>query len=153
MRFIEATEERAEFVAQRLRFSDCMEVLAAEGRSGYEGAMAAWRDSGIKEAIEGDQGDPVGLCGVNGNYIWMLGTDDLTSTESHRRQLVRGARRWISAVVEQKLRTEGQCLLCNWVCARNLESVRWLQSLGFTVDRPEPIGHSLQLFRYFEMVR
>ena len=153
MRFAEPTEDRAEHVAQNLRFSDCMEVLAAEGRSGYVGAMAAWRESGICQAIEGDHGNPVGLCGVNGDVIWMLGTDELTATPSHRRQLARGARRWIAAVVEHKLKADGQCLLHNWVCARNLESIRWLESLGFTVNQPEPIGHSLQLFRHFRMVR
>lgn len=150
---VRPTPERVERVARNLRASDCAEVFAAERRSGYEGAMAAWRDSDICCVIEGDDGEPVGLCGVNGHYIWMLGTDELTATASHRRQLARGAKRWITAVVQHKLETTGQCLLHNWVCARNLESVRWLQSLGFTVDHPEPFGHSLQLFHHFRMVR
>lgn len=145
------TAARAERVARNLRASDCAEVFAAERRSGYEGAMAAWRDSSLCWAIIGDQGEAVGLCGVNGHYVWMLGTDELTATASHRRQLARGAKRWIAAVVQHKIETTGQCLLHNWVCAKNVESVRWLQSLGFDVSHPEPVGHSLQLFHYFCM--
>ncbi len=153
MRMCAPHRELVERVAQNLRASDCAEVFAAERRSGYEGAIAAWRDSDICQAIIGDQGEAVGLCGVNGHYIWMLGTDELTATASHRLQLARGARRWIAAVVQHKLETTGQCLLHNWVCARNLESVRWLKSLGFEMSQPEPFGHSLQLFHHFRMVR
>ena len=36
--------------------------------------------------------------------------------------------------------------LFNQVYAKNIESIRWLQYLGFTVERPRPIGPSAALF-------
>ena len=151
MRIAEPMRSEARFVARNLRLSDQQELMAAEGRDPFGACMDAFRDSETCIAIVGDDERPVGLAGVNGHYIWMLGTDELTATESHRRQLARGAKGWITSVVQERLASEGQVLLHNWVHAKNIDSIRWLKSLGFTVHEPEPHGPSLQLFCYFCM--
>jgi hypothetical protein len=151
MRIAEPMRSEARFVARNLRLSDQQELMAAEGRDPFDACMDAFRVSDECIAIVGDDERVVGLAGVNGHYIWMLGTDELTSTESHRRQLAAGARRWINAVVQDIRASKGQVLLHNWVHAKNIDSIRWLKSLGFTVHEPEPHGPSLQLFCYFSM--
>lgn len=149
MRTAEPDRAYARFVARNLRQADQLELWASEGRRPFDACMDAFRFSDECIAIVGDDNRVVGLAGVNGHYIWMLGTNRLTSTESHRRQLARGARRWIDSLVQRRMETEGRVLLHNWVHAKNIESIRWLESLGFTVHQPEPHGPSLQLFRYF----
>jgi hypothetical protein len=149
VRIAEPCRAYAAYVARNLRKSDRDELWASEGREPFIATMNAFRFSDDCITIVGDDERVVGLAGVNGHYIWMLGTDGLTATESHRRQLARGARRWIDAMVQRRLEARGQVLLHNWVHAKNIDSIRWLESLGFTVHQPEPHGPSLQLFRYF----
>lgn len=139
----------ARYVARNLRASDRDELQASEGRDPFTACMEAFRHSEDCIAIVGDDERVAGLAGVSGHYIWMLGTNQLTRTESHRRQLARGAKVWINAMVQRRLEERGQVLLHNWVHAKNIDSIRWLRSLGFTVHPPEPHGPSLQLFRYF----
>lgn len=139
------------YVARHLRQIDQQELWASEGRTPLYACMEACRHADICIGIAGDDEQMVGLAGVNGHVIWMLGTEGLTATESHRRQLARGAKAWIASVVQEKLQERGQVLLHNWVHAKNIDSIRWLETLGFTVHPPEPHGPSLQLFRYFCM--
>lgn len=150
MRIVTPDLDHAVFVARNLRAADKFELQAAEGRHPQIACIAAFVESDEVIGIEGDDGQPCGLAGVNGHFIWMLGTDGLTGSPSHRRQLARGAREWIDSVVQSRLQS-GAVLLHNWVCARNLESVRWLKSLGFEVFPPEPHGPSCQLFHYFRL--
>jgi hypothetical protein len=149
MRIEEPCRAYAAYVARRLRKIDKDELWASEGREPFIACMEAFRHSDDCITIVGDDERVVGLAGVNGHYIWMLGTDRLTATASHRRQLARGAKAWIDAMVQKRLEERGQVLLHNWVHAKNIDSIRWLESLGFTVHPPEPHGPSLQLFRYF----
>ena len=149
MRITEPCSAYARYVAKNLRAADQVELWASEGRKPFDACMEAFRFSEDCIAIVGDDERVVGLAGVNGHCIWMLGTDGLTATESHRRQLARGGRRWVDALVQHRLETEGQVLLHNWVYAKNIDSIRWLESLGFTVHQPQPHGPGLQLFRYF----
>jgi hypothetical protein len=150
MRIVEPTPRFAVLVALNLRGADKFELQAAEGRHPRIACIDAFDSSDVAIGIEGDDGEPCGLAGVNGHFIWMLGTDALTATASHRRQLARGARAWIDSLVQERLQGGG-VLLHNWACARNLESVRWLKSLGFEVFPPEPYGPSCQLFHYFRL--
>jgi len=150
MRIVRPSGAFARAVARNLRQADRFELQAAEGRHPQIACMDAFCHSDVVIGIEGDDGQPCGLAGVNGHFVWMLGTDALTATESHRRQLARGARAWINSLVQERLQSGG-ALLHNWVCARNLESVRWLQSLGFEVFPPEPHGPSCNLFHYFRL--
>lgn len=152
MRIIDAPmRAEAVYVARNLREIDQRELWASEGREPFIATMDAFRHADTCIAIAGDDERLVGLAGVNGHVIWMLGTKGLTATRSHRRQLACGAKLWIASVVQERVQQRGQVLLHNWAHAKNIDSIRWLQSLGFTVHPPEPHGPSLQLFHYFCM--
>lgn len=146
MRWAEPTPGRLERIAAALREQDRIEVMASDGLTPSEAVLSSWRCSDVCRCILGDDGQEVGVCGVNGETIWLLGTAGLTSTRSHRIQLVRRGRRWVDELLETRPR------LGNWVFAANVESVRWLRSLGFTVHPPIPYGPSARLFSYFERV-
>lgn len=152
MRLIDTpTRAEALYVARNLREIDQRELWASEGREPFIATMDAFRHADACIGIAGDDERMVGVAGVNGHVIWMLGTKGLTATQSHRRQLARGAKLWIASVVQERLQQRGQVLLHNWVHAKNIDSIRWLKSLGFAVHPPEPHGPSLQLFHYFCM--
>lgn len=153
MRFSQATPERVEFVAARLRREDELEVRYSHGIDGHQAVMDSWFCSSLCHCIVGDTGDPVGLCGLTpneaGHLIWLLGTDALLATPSHRRQFLRGGRAWVDGIVADLQRAGSPALLENWVYAKNVDSIRWLRHLGFEIFPPQPMGRSLQLFRYF----
>jgi hypothetical protein len=90
----------------------------------------------------------VGICGVGGDggsVIWLLATDELLATAGNRRQFLREGRRWVDSLFER----HGFRYLENWALASNLTTLRWLRHLGFTIDTPEPMGRSCQLFCHF----
>lgn len=144
MRWADPTVTRVEYIAKHLRFQDELEVLYSHGLAGEEAVIKSWKNSAICRCIDGDDGRPVGICGVNGSLIWLLGTDGLLATASHRRQFIRGGRPWVDGLL-----ADGHRCLENWALASNLATLRWLQHLGFTVDTPEPKGRSAQLFCHF----
>lgn len=144
MRWAEPTSARVQRIAKSLRYQDALEVLYSHGLTGEEAVMQSWKNSSICRCIDADDGRPVGICGVAGSLIWLLGTDDLLATASHRRQFIRGGRAWVDGLL-----SDGHACLENWALASNTATLRWLQHLGFTLDTPEPRGHSAQLFCHF----
>jgi hypothetical protein len=150
MRFGTPTLARLERVIDNMRHRDRLEVMASDAITSRDAVLDGWRRSNVCECILDEEDQAVGVCGLNGNVIWMLGTDELTATPARRRQLVRDGILWVDALAEMQREAHGRTLLHNYVHAANLGSIRWLQALGFTVaDRAEPRGPSAQLFRYF----
>lgn len=141
MKWAAATEERVRYVAKRLRASDRQEVRLSHGLDPYQVAMDSWASSTICQAIVDHKGVPLGLTGLDGDLIWLLGTEDLTATKLRRMQLCREAEEWVQHCLKQ---VDGP--IGNYVFAKNAESIRWLQRLGFTVFEPEPYGPSGALF-------
>lgn len=131
-----------EFVALNLRRSDDLECRYAYGIGGAQALLEAWMASSVVYCICADNGEPLGVAGLNGSVIWLLGTDGLTATPQRRAALALGGRRWTDILLEESP------LLENWVLAANVESVRWLRSMGFKIATPEPMGPSCQLFRH-----
>lgn len=144
MKWAQPTDTRVQYIAANLRRQDALEVAYSDGITPEFAVVDSWKKSAICRCIDGDNGEPVGICGVNGTRIWLLATDGLLATASHRRQFIRGGRRWVD-----ELMADGRQLLENWALASNRETLRWLEHLGFTVDTPEPRGRSLQLFCHF----
>jgi hypothetical protein len=127
-----------------LRYQDRLEVLYSHGITGEDAVFSSWRNAEICRCIDGDDGTAVGICGVTrGRTIWLLGTDELLATTSHRRQFLRGARRWVDGLMAD------HPLLENWALWSNRDTLRWLEWLGFTIDTPQPMGRSAQLFAHF----
>lgn len=151
MRWADPTPERVEFIAANLRRQDVLEVAYSHGISGRQAVYDSRAASSECRCIEGDDGAPVGLCGITpqacSHLIWLLATDGLLATSGHRRQFIRGGRRWVNGLLQKSP------LLENWVFAKNVDSVRWLRHLGFEVFPPQPMGPSLQLFHYFRRGR
>ena len=129
-------------VALNLRRSDDLECRYAYGISGAQALLEAWEESRVVHCICADNGEPLGVAGLNGSVIWLLGTDGLAATPQRRAALALGGRRWIDGLLKESP------LLENWVFAANVESVHWLRSMGFQIATPEPMGSSCQLFRH-----
>lgn len=148
MNWSEPTHARVQRVGRLLRYQDRLEVLYSNQMTGEEAVFESWRCASICRCIDGDDGQTVGVCGVGGNQgnlVWLLATDELLATESHRRQFIRGGRQWIDGLL-----SSGQFrVLENWALASNTTTLRWLKHLGFTIDTPQPMGRSCQLFSHF----
>lgn len=144
MRWAEPTAARVQHIARHLRYQDELEVLYSDGVTGEQAVISSWKNSAICRCIDADDGSPVGICGLNGTTIWLLGTDGLLATPSHRRQFIRGGRLWIDGLM-----ADGHRCLENWALASNTATLRWLEHLGFTIDTPQPRGRSAQLFCHF----
>jgi hypothetical protein len=141
MRWIQADEDVAMDIGLNIREQDELEVRLSHGMSGLEAVLDSYIESDICMAIEGDNGQPVGITGVCGDRIWLLGTYALTATKNHRRELCIYGREWVDYCLEE---TGGP--IGNHVYSKNTASIRWLKFLGFTVEHPEPYGPSAALF-------
>ena len=128
-------------VAENLREADVLEVSLSHNINGREAVIESWAYSDIVRGMATDDGVPCGLCGVVGQRIWMLGTERLTENRKARWQLCVEGRKWVDSCLE-----ELKAPLFNQVYSKNTESIRWLKYLGFTVERPRPIGLSGALF-------
>ncbi len=144
MKWAYPTEERALYIAKHLRQEDRTEVWFSHRATGTEAVMSSWSESNLCRCIVTSDDEPVGLTGLNGNRIWMLGTDELVATRARRLQLCKEGRGW----VEHCLSVAGMAI-GNDVYAKNRASVRWLKHLGFSVAEPRPLGLSGALFSEF----
>ena len=142
MRWVyEPTVDHVLDVADHLRDSDVNEVMLSHGCNARDAVTPSWASSDIVRGMVTDDDVPCGLCGVVGKRIWMLGTDRLTENRRARWQLCVEGRQWVDTCLEE---LGGP--LFNQVYSKNTESIKWLQYLGFTVERPRPFGPSAALF-------
>jgi hypothetical protein len=139
-----------DYVAAHMRESDKRELEAMHGPcdvSALACLLGEWTDPdspyNATIAITDEHGVPAGICGCAHEIIWMLGTEELTSTREHRRLLVVEGRRWVEELLAIRPYVHNYCL------ADNRESIRWLKALGFRFSEPRPMGPSGRLFRYF----
>jgi len=149
MRWAHATSDVVDFIGYNLREADRLEVWLSDRLGPLEAVRQSWQASLDREchAVIDDGDVPVALCGIaEGGVIWMLCTDGLLATAANRRQFIREGKGW----VDRCLQRYGP--LRNWVYAKNMGSIRWLKSLGFTVHPPAPFGPSCALFCMFEEV-
>lgn len=144
MRWAEPTAEFAVTIAENLRQADVTEVALSDRLTAYEAVRTSWANADLCMGIETDDGVPCGLTGLNGDRIWLLGTEDLTATRRRRLQLCREGRHWVERCAQR-----AGCRIGNDVYAKNTESIKWLKALGFTVEQPRPIGMSGALFSNF----
>lgn len=132
-------------VADRMSSADRREVQLSHGWGPWEAVSNSCRFSVIQRCIYGDNGDPVGLCGVTRTgVIWLLQTDALLQTAACRRRFARESRQWVEGLVASQLFP----VLENWVLNRNVSALRWLRWLGFAVEPPEPMGPGYCLFHH-----
>ena len=150
MKQVDGTAERIMYISDNLREQDKREVMASHGKDAKEACLESWTYSQIAMCFEGDDGKPVGIWGVSdwgeelGQIIWMLGTDELTATPNHRKEVTR-----LSKAAVDGLLANGCNYLHNWCMAENKTSLRWLRHLGFTIEDPEEFGENGELFCHF----
>lgn len=149
LQFVPAQPEHVEQVAVGLRADDLAELQAAQGadvdvRQALQrsvaaslGALAAVSD-GRAVALLGVA--PVSLLG-DAACPWLLGTDGVLR---HRRAFMAAGR---ISVAEWGQRWP---VLFNFVDARNVRSIGWLQRLGFTIAPAQPFGVQGLPFHRFE---
>ncbi|MGF6738504.1 hypothetical protein [Paraburkholderia atlantica] len=142
-------EGDVEAIAANLRTADTEEIYGASGRRDYLAVMREGADqSAMLWTIEVD-GAPAGLFGVvptqGVGVPWMLGTPAL---ERAPKQLTKLGRAFV------RLMNDKYATLLNYVDARSLKSVYWLERLGFTVQKQtEPYGVFGLPFHRFGMNR
>lgn len=106
--------------------------------------MGSFEAAGLCSAVIGDNGVVVAICGVSKlekGRVWMLRTSSAWASRSHRRQSRVMAQAWLDSLPDP--------ILYNWALAANTSNLKWLTSLGFKVEKPEPMGKSAALFSYF----
>jgi hypothetical protein len=148
MKWGKATLQAVEHVALNLRRSDELECRYAYGITGAEALLEAWGASDVVQSICGDDGEPLGIAGLNGTVVWLLGANGLTATRQRRSALAVGGRRWVEGLLSMQRKEGKSPYLENWIFWANVESVRWLRSMGFFVATPVPMGPSCQLFSH-----
>ncbi|HJU38190.1 MAG TPA: hypothetical protein VJ724_01360 [Tahibacter sp.] len=147
---VPATAEHAAAVAAQAREADIAELWAVAHVTPAEAIRQGLALSGDARAALFD-GVPACVFGVStiaefpGRAVpWMVGTAAL---ERHQSAFLRRCR---PVVLDWASRYD---LLVNWVDARNLTAIRWLQWLGFVIGDPMPYGVDGLSFRPFEMRR
>lgn len=146
-----ATDEDCIILAATMRQEDRDEIAITFGKSPLAALrLSIARSSHAVTAVDGD-GRVICMFGVgsegflsNRGSPWLLGSD---LVDVHWRLFVRLSRKYLAAILD--LYPE----LDNAIDARADRSVRWLSSLGFTVERPEPIGLHGAPMRRFHMAR
>lgn len=107
------------------RISDPYLALA-EGVEESEVSLAAYTDHGVACLVGVYKASLLGREG----YIWLLGHSDL---ERYAVRFLKESRRVLAALLAD------YTLLENYVDAENTLTLRWLEWLGFTIDRDAPI--------------
>ena len=95
---------------------------------------------GVVVAMFGVVEEP-SLDATRAGVLWMLGTDDIYDNVDlfHKHTA-----EWLERYRERF------DYIANWVDARNTTAVKWISSVGFTVNDPVPYGPDALPFHYFE---
>lgn len=135
-------------IAAVARQADIDEMMACAGATiqqtleqGLEVSLRSWviESGGLPLAAGGDT-----LAGIGVGVPWMVTTQHI---DKNPRGFLRASR----AVMHEML--QRHYLLVNYVDARNVDAIRWLEWLGAEVGPGMPYGRSGLPFRKFSMVR
>jgi len=135
-------------IAVAARRADVDEMLAGMGASvpmalsyGLQHSLRAWViwHEGYPLAAVGDT-----LAAIGVGVPWMV-------TTNHIDKNPRGFLRASLAILRETMQRHNQ--LINYVDDRNVQAIRWLEWLGFTMDAPLPYGRHGLPFRKFSITR
>ncbi len=147
---VPATAALARDLAPRLREADRLEVWAASRMTPLDALRASLEASPDPRAGLADGRVAcifgIGVRSVLSDYgvPWMLGSEDVVR---HARRFLRGSRDYIAEMRNKYSRLE------NYVDARNVDAIKWLAWLGFTLEAPEPFGVERLPFHRFHWER
>ena len=146
--FAKPTDLLLEKMTLNLRESDIKEVKASHDYTPREALIRCWNNSDFCTMVV-DTGEPfvfVGISVVNVSTglgaSWMLSTNGIYKNKEY---FLDNAPNVITEMLSICPR------LVNYVHHENVKSIRWLSSLGFTIEDPVPYGVSGDLFHKFHM--
>lgn len=146
-----ADEIDARFIALHVRQADFDELVEGSMLTPYQTMMR-----GIEQAPETAMTGtinhkPVVMFGVvdggtlgNVGVPWMVGTKWL---DQKANTFLRRSRTHLMEMFSE------YDMLLNYVDARNVRAIQWLQWLGFTIEPPEPMGMRGLMFHKFWMMK
>lgn len=143
--FVKPTDDILHFIASHMRIEDVAEVVAAGSATPYDSLV---QSVGHSKAccVALYKGIPLSIFGLgkmthlSDGLIWMLGTNYV---RDYPKEIMHYTRRVLKEM-------HNECpVLYNYVHARNTVSIKWLASLGFTIEDPEPRGPYGELFHKF----
>lgn len=127
-----------------LRESDIDELKACCSGIPEEQLRESWETSEMRYTIwYGDKVAGVfGCAGIAGKFgvPWMLGSD---LTSKVKRVFIVDAKVYVELMLKKYNR------LMNFVYSKNKQSIRWLEWIGYTLEKPVPFGEFGELFHPF----
>lgn len=151
-RIVPATQADLDKLKGRFRQADCDEVYAMSGRDINEAAQEGFRTSELCWIGLWDD-DPISIFGCrrlsilsNDGTPWLLGTDRIREP-GIKETFIAANSVYIKTMLETFEYLE------NFVDARNIIAVKWLQRLGFTIEPAEPMGFQKLPFHRFWLRR
>lgn len=146
--FIKPVNYLIEIMAQNMRRSDKVEVMASHGHTPLEALIYSFNQSDYL-AMAISEGVPISMLGVSTSNIitglghpWLLSSNELFN---HKEYLFEIGPVVIADMVAVCPR------LVNYVHHENKTSIKWLKSLGFIIEDPEPYGVKGDPFHKFHM--
>jgi len=146
VKFVKPTNELIQHVADNMRQADRIEIAASHGYTPIE-ALVKGVDRSKLCAVALINDEPCAVFGLVVENIvtgfgvpWLLGTDLIFK---HKREFIEQTKTGVAEMLEVCPRLE------NWVHCKNVKSIRWLKSMGFTMSDPKPIGVNGELFMRF----
>lgn len=146
--FHPATPARVAHVAAHLRAADRAELaITSPGEDVHQilrDSVAASRWSIVVE-VDGVPAVAYGVAPTTDPMIgraWMLATDDLLRIQ--RREFL------VRCRAEVRLMQQKFAVLTNEVHRKNTVVLRWLERLGFHIDRERPVGPNGELFVFWK---
>jgi hypothetical protein len=142
-------DEHVKDIAMNLRKPDFDEVYAVTGANPYLAVLDDWFTSIRRWIILNKNNKAVAVLGVrpiaifsNIGIPWLLGTSGL---EKMKLFFVKNSK----LIIEEM--KKGYKILFNYVDARYLKAVRWLEWCGFTIEEAVPFGTLGYKFHRFYM--
>lgn len=146
--FIKPTEDLIKTMAEDMRKSDRIEVMASHGHTPLE-ALTYSVDSSEYVTMAVSSGVPFSVFGVVVSNIttglghpWLLSSNEMFN---HKEYFLKNA----PVVLADMLAVCPR--LVNYVHHANKTSIQWLKSLGFVLEDLEPYGVKGDLFHKFHM--
>jgi hypothetical protein len=144
------TEKAIRHISKNMRASDIKEIIAAGSDSPYNTLKRSVEASKTCSVVS-FEGEPLVIVGMNKPnistgtaVIWLLGTNN---SLKFKREFMYYSRMAIDEMLTEAYR------LTNYVHIGNKPSVRWLNALGFTLDKPVKLGPYGESFSRFVMER
>ena len=141
-------------MGDNLRETDKNEIWASHHHTPEEALLLSFNSSIFCFTVE-NKGVPVALFGIspftlldNKASIWLLATDSFDALiKKNRKEFIRQSKIFIGLMLEQ------YPLLENYVDARNIPSVKWLQMCRAKIEGAKPYGIEKMPFHYFSFRR